>query len=58
MGRNFEFSTNAGVCVFFLSVYRAVAKGYELFRIRYPGLMHYHHTKAGMWGNKDKKQRR
>ena len=39
------------VCV---CVCRAVAKGYEAFRIRYPGLVHYHHTKAGMWGNEDK----
>lgn len=37
---------------------KAIAYGYELFRIRYPGLMHYHHTKAGMWGNKDKKKQR
>ena len=21
-----------------------------MFRIRYPGLVHYYHTKAGMWG--------
>ena len=35
-------------------VYRTAAKGYELFRIRYPGLVHYYHTRAGMWGDKKK----
>ena len=29
--------------------YRSLALGYEVFRIGYPGLVHYHHTKKGMW---------
>ena len=24
--------------------------GIEVFRIRFPGLFHYYHTKSGMWG--------
>lgn len=29
---------------------RTLERGYEVFRVRYPGLVHYYHTKAGMWG--------
>ena len=28
---------------------RSLAKGYEAFRTGYPGLVHYYHTKTGMW---------
>ena len=42
------------VSIPFHNCYRAAAKGYELFRIRYPGLVHYFHTRAGMWGDKKK----
>eukprot|EP00731_Ephydatia_muelleri_P026581 Em0018g681a len=28
---------------------RTVAKGYEVFRIRPPGLVHYYHTRDGLW---------
>eukprot|EP00731_Ephydatia_muelleri_P026580 Em0018g680a len=28
---------------------RTVAKGYEVFRVRPPGLVHYYHTRDGLW---------
>ena len=34
--------------------YRVVSKGIELFRFRYPGLVHYFHTRTGMWEHKKK----
>ena len=40
-----------------LYMYRSLARGYEMFRIRYPGLVHYYHTKAGMWGTNGAKGR-
>ena len=30
---------------------RVVTHGIELFRVRYPGLAHYFHTKKRMWDN-------
>ena len=38
------------------SFFRTVSQGIEVFRVRPPGLFHYYHTRAGMWGirgNKD-----
>ena len=33
--------------------YRLIASGYEAFRHRYPGTVHYYHSHKGMWdGNK------
>eukprot|EP00731_Ephydatia_muelleri_P026583 Em0018g683a len=31
---------------------RVVSNGYEVFRLRHPGLFHYYHSWDGMWGNK------
>ncbi|KAL5467149.1 hypothetical protein EMCRGX_G031341 [Ephydatia muelleri] len=28
---------------------KVISNGYEIFRIRYPGLVHYYHSRAGMW---------
>jgi hypothetical protein len=33
------------------AVDRLRSKGLELFRLGYPGLVHYYHTRAGMWGH-------
>eukprot|EP00731_Ephydatia_muelleri_P026579 Em0018g679a len=30
---------------------RTVAKGIEMYRLRHPGLMHYFHTRSGLWDN-------
>ena len=32
-------------------VNRTIAKGYEMFRIRHPGLVHYYHTRDGLWNS-------
>jgi hypothetical protein len=36
------------------AVDRVVSVGLELFRIRYPGLVHYFHTRTGMWEHNKK----
>ena len=38
---------------YFFVLCRAVDFGYEVYRLRCPGLVHYYHTKAGMWDNKN-----
>ena len=32
-----------------LPMFRVTSKGYETFRHRYPGLVHYYHSHKGMW---------
>ena len=34
-----------------LSPLRVISKGIEAFRLRPPGLVHYFHSKANMWGS-------
>ena len=42
------------MCVMAVCVHRIRGKGYELFRLGYPGLVHYFHSKAGMWGHRSR----
>ncbi len=39
-----------------LFVCRALSHGFEVVRMRYPGLVHYYHSKAGMWNEDSKKK--